>query len=69
MLFNELAIQVDRSANLQPFDVTLMLARSYKLSSYDASCLELALHEGLLLATLDGPMRDAARVAGVTLFA
>jgi predicted nucleic acid-binding protein len=68
-LFNELAIQVDRPPSLQPFDTTLLLARAYKLSSYDASYLELALREGLPLATLDKQMRSAASAAGVRLYA
>lgn len=67
-LFNELAIQVDRPASLQPFAATLLLARAYKLSSYDASYLELALREGLPLATLDTQLRDAANAAGVQLY-
>ena len=68
-LFNELAIQVDRPPRLQPFDATLLLARAHKLSSYDASYLELALRESLPLATLDEQMRDAANAAGVQLYA
>jgi predicted nucleic acid-binding protein len=68
-LFNELAIHVDRPPSLQPFDATLLLARAYSLSSYDASYLELALREGLPLATLDAQMRDAASAAGVQLYA
>jgi predicted nucleic acid-binding protein len=68
-LFNELAIQVDRPPSLLPFDATLLLARAYKLSSYDASYLELALREGLPLATLDTQLREAASVAGVELYA
>ena len=68
-LFNELAIQVDRPPSLQPFDATLLLARAHKLSSYDASYLELALREGLPLATLDTQLRNAAIAAGVQLYA
>ena len=67
-LFNELAIQVDRPPSLQPFAATLLLARAHNLTSYDASYLELALREGLPMATLDTRMRDAAIAAGVQLF-
>jgi predicted nucleic acid-binding protein len=66
-LFKELAIQVDRAGNLQPFDATLLLARAHGLSAYDASYLELALREGLALATLDNRLRTAAQEAGVRL--
>lgn len=67
-LFNELSIQVDAPHSLQPFGATLLLARAHSLSSYDACYLELALREGLPLATLDEPMRRAARGAGVQLY-
>ena len=45
----------------------LPLARMYKLSVYDAAYLELAIREGLPLATLDGELRRAACAAGVAL--
>ena len=46
---------------------TPQLARRFKLSSCDASYLELALREGLPLATLDGDLRNAMRQTGVAL--
>jgi predicted nucleic acid-binding protein len=46
----------------------LQLARRYALSSYDASYLNLALHENLPLATLDSDLLGAARQAGVRSF-
>lgn len=46
----------------------LQLARRYALSSYDASYLNLALHENLPLATLDSDLLGAARQAGVRPF-
>jgi predicted nucleic acid-binding protein len=66
-LFKELAIQVDRAGNLQPFDATLLLARAHGLTAHDASYLELALREGLPIATLDARMCNAATAAGVQL--
>ena len=45
----------------------LPLARTYHLSAYDAAYLELAIREGLPLATLDDDLRRAAVGAGVTL--
>jgi predicted nucleic acid-binding protein len=47
----------------------LSLARSYHLSAYDAAYLELAIREGLPLATLDEDLRRAASGAGVPLVA
>jgi predicted nucleic acid-binding protein len=45
----------------------LPLARAYRLSAYDAAYLELAIREGLPLATLDDDLRHAAAGAGVAL--
>ena len=67
-LFHALAVEVDRPAGMQPFNATLPLARLYGLTSYDASYLELALREGMALATLDTRLRAAAKAAGVILF-
>ena len=47
---------------------TLNLARRYRLSSYDASYLELALRVGLPLATVDKDLLKAARKTGVKRF-
>lgn len=49
------------------FKSLVNIARLYQLSSYDAAYLELALREGLSLATLDRGLRSAARRAGVQL--
>lgn len=45
----------------------LALGRLHGLSVYDASYLDLAMREGVPLATLDGPLSSAARRAGVPL--
>ena len=55
-------IRVDRA-----FGPTLLLARKEQLTEYDAAYLELALREGLPLATLDDRLRRAARTAGIAL--
>lgn len=47
----------------------LGLARQHELSVYDASYLDLAMREGLALASLDKRLVDAARRCGVQLFA
>ena len=44
---------------------TCKLARSFRLSAYDACYLNLALRDGLPLATLDDDLRRAARSANV----
>jgi predicted nucleic acid-binding protein len=56
-----LRIRVDR----EPEDsVILTLARTHRLSVYDASYLELALREAIPLATLDAQLTAAARAEG-----
>ena len=52
----------------QAFSRTLSLSRAYNLSSYDAAYLELAIREGLPLATLDGDLRKAAQRTDVLLY-
>lgn len=49
------------------FGAVMDLAARHKLSSYDASYLELALRLGLPLATLDEPLKRAAVAEGVPL--
>jgi predicted nucleic acid-binding protein len=63
-----LPIYVDAMTAHQTFSRTITLARTYKLSSYDASYLELAIHEGLPLATLDKDLQKAMKKADVDLF-
>ncbi|MEQ1590025.1 MAG: type II toxin-antitoxin system VapC family toxin [Gallionella sp.] len=60
-----IAIEVDSTSSQHALTSTLNLARRYKLSSYDASYLELALRQGVALATLDTDLRKAAKKAGV----
>ncbi len=60
-------IEVDPATAELALSATLALARRYRLSSYDASYLELACRERLPLATLDSDLATAARAAGVTL--
>jgi len=61
-------IDVDSATFSQALSDTLQLARRYKLSSYDASYLELALRLGMPLATLDEDLQKAAKKAGVKRF-
>jgi predicted nucleic acid-binding protein len=65
---DSLPLQVDSLTAQQAFNRTLALARAYKLSTYDAAYLELALREGLPLATLDKDLLKAAKKANVQLY-
>ena len=61
---SELPIEVDRDPN---DGVMLSLARTHRLSIYDAAYLELAQRKSLPLATLDGALIKAARAEKVSL--
>lgn len=67
-LLDGVMIVVDAATFTHALGDTLQLARRYKLSSYDASYLELALRRGLPLATLDSDLQKAAKKAGVGKF-
>jgi predicted nucleic acid-binding protein len=61
----EMAITADPSTGSRALDDTLQWVRRFKLSSYDAANLELALREGLPpLATLDADLRQAVALVG-----
>ena len=64
----QLDIVTDKATASKALSDTLNLARRYKLSAYDAAYLELALREGLPLATLDDDLEKAAKKAGVKKF-
>ena len=63
-----LPIHVDPMTANQAFSRILSLTRAYKLSSYDAAYLELAIREGLPLATLDKDLLKAAKKADVAVY-
>lgn len=63
-----LPIRVDPSTARRAFGRTLNLSRTHNLSSYDAAYLELAMREGLPLATLDKNLVKAARKSEVALY-
>ncbi|MFP5406497.1 MAG: type II toxin-antitoxin system VapC family toxin [Gammaproteobacteria bacterium] len=64
-VLREMSIVVDHATTAHASSETLQLARRFSLSSYDAAYLELALREGLPMATLDAQLRGAASAAGV----
>ncbi|MCX7172874.1 MAG: type II toxin-antitoxin system VapC family toxin [Proteobacteria bacterium] len=68
-LLERLNIAEDKATTAHALGETLNLARRYKLSSYDAAYLELALRAGLPIATLDADLAKAAKKAGVALYA
>ncbi len=61
-------IALDEETSAKAWHDTLQLARSHKLSLYDATYLELALRKGLPLASLDDKLEAAAHAAGVLAF-
>ena len=63
-----LPISVDTLTANQVFGHTIPLGRAYRLSSYDAAYLELALRESLPLATLDKNLLRAAGRSDVEIY-
>jgi predicted nucleic acid-binding protein len=63
-LLDDMAIAVDSHTAAHALHDTMQLARRFRLSTYDASYLELALREGLPLATLDADLRSALTTTG-----
>ena len=64
-----LPLRLDHEMAHLAFSRLSELASAHELSVYDASYLELAQRKGLALACKDGPLRKAARQAGVGLWA
>ena len=67
-LIRSLPVAIDPLERRTTFEGTHRLARAHRLSSYDASYLELALRLGVPLATLDAPLRAAAESEGCQTF-
>jgi len=63
----DLPIQVDPESGQQVFTRVHALALQYRLTSYDAAYLELALRRSLPLASLDEALLAAGRAAGVAI--
>jgi predicted nucleic acid-binding protein len=63
-----LPIRLDDETASRAWSDILHVARSYELSAYDASYLELAIRLGLPLASLDDKLKAAAASAGVSMF-
>lgn len=63
-LVRELPVAIDEEAPQRAFDEVLSLARAERLTTYDASYLELAMRLGVPLATRDKELRQAAENLG-----
>lgn len=66
-LLNSLPMQIDPETTRHALLDTLQLAREHHLSSYDAAYLELAMREGVPIATQDKALKKAAKKCGVKL--
>jgi len=65
-LIDTLAISTDDETTRRAWRDVLTLARSERLTTYDASYLELAIRRGVSLFTLDGDLAGAAQRRGVS---
>jgi predicted nucleic acid-binding protein len=63
-----LPILVDHATEAHAWADTLNLARQHGLTSYDAAYLELAMREGVPLASVDAKLKAAAGAVGVALY-
>ena len=63
-----LPLRIDHEMALLAFSRLSDLASAHQLSVYDAAYLELAQRRRLVLGCKDGPLRKAAKLAGVTLW-
>lgn len=63
-----LPLRIDPEAASLAFSRLSELAAAHRLSVYDAAYLELAQRRKLALACTDGPLRGAAKHAGVSLW-
>jgi predicted nucleic acid-binding protein len=67
-LLQQMQLQIDTQSNMSSMNTILQLSRRYNLSSYDCSYLELAIREGIPLATLDDGLIKASKKAGIERF-
>ena len=64
-MLGSLPIVIDEQGAKRAFGEVLTLARTWKLSTYDATYLELARREKCPLATLDAALQEAAAGLGI----
>lgn len=63
-----LRVRIDADMASLAFSRLSALAAAHQLSVYDAAYLELAERRALVLGCKDGPLRNAARAVGVTIW-
>lgn len=66
-LLYELPVTMDQETSERALSGILSIGREHGLSSYDAAYLELAMREGIALATRDDGLKEAAKKCGVKL--
>ncbi|MFN8591705.1 MAG: type II toxin-antitoxin system VapC family toxin [Thermomicrobiales bacterium] len=67
-MFDRLPIEIDNQSVRGPAGQRLFnLGFAYRLSVYDATYLELAIRQGLPLATQDRRLTEGAEATGVTI--
>ena len=64
----DLPVEVDSQGSERIYSSVFRMSCQYQLSSYDAAYLDLALFQGMPLATLDKNLRAAARRLKVVIF-
>lgn len=64
-MLRELPITIDHETSEHALSEVLSIGREEGLSSYDAAYLELAMREGVALATKDTGLKRAAKRCGV----
>jgi predicted nucleic acid-binding protein len=67
-LLQSLPIYVEQESTARMLMEIVGLAREYRLSTYDAAYLDLAMRRGLPLATQDKALAGAAKKCGIELF-
>jgi predicted nucleic acid-binding protein len=67
-LLSALPFEIDAALPVGSVSSLRTLAREHRLSAYDTAYLDLAIREGVPLATRDTALRNAARAAAVRLF-
>jgi predicted nucleic acid-binding protein len=67
-LLGALPLEIDAALTLSSVSSLRTLAREHRLSAYDAAYLDLAIREGVPLATRDTALRNAARAVTIRLF-
>ena len=66
-LMKQLPIAIEPTLPKDTAESVLKLGRRHNLAAYDAAYLELAIRQGLLLATLDTKLEAAAKACGALL--